>query len=902
VGRAILVVAAVLLGAGVALAAPQVLIDTDFGAPGVPFSEVNAAQGNRITGSLPEGWAENSGWKGRVVATYTPMAEGGRRFLHIEQTSGDGLQFVHMLPGMEKERGYYRLSFTARSVAGGSVGLRFLGSPYTTVWSADPGMGGQWRDYAYDIQLSPQPQELCLLFYVSGNGTLDLQRLKLVKLGEQDLVEEIKARSPQAGAGNLVRLSRFPLGLQSGWSIDRDYSDGDVVRVESDPKVLGPGGVPTLRITAPDGIGLYSAPFAVPWSFEPHVLSLSVRGTWEGRLVVAGGRGDDCGELPVSINGDQWQRVALVFTPILLAPSHHLRIEGKGTLWIDELQVEHATKASAYQPQHSVEVSLALPPSETASARVVFEGEPLAMDYAVVGPCKGARLKARLVTLYGDTTPLPAVKLGEGNLQRGRLAFAASKEHPLGVYRLEAWVADAAGRKLSAENEVVFYHLHRPRYWGKDAPNSFFGTHSLSTNRHLTMAKAIGCNWMRLHDAGTEYIGWSFLEPEKGRWQFRDADLQRYRDHHLKILGLLSTSPGWASNWGKPATDYFDRYLEPLSMDDWANAVRTIVGRYRDLIDTYEIWNEPWGASFWSWKWDETHGTSWSDHFVASDTPAADYARLQQVAYAAAHQVFPGVTILGFNTYGGEEGTKWTKEVMEHGGLASCDAISYHHYESTLLGYPGDATDKAYQAALAPIIEKEGRVPKPVWMSEGAPLSGDVSNGFYRYTLPYENTNDNWRVADRLARYMLSRRATGEKHAFLYTMHGTSTFGGAVDWTTLVTAEGYLHPSAAALSALAWLTEDTDFVTRVTLAQGVYAYLFRGPARSVAAVTSAASHAPYRLPASPQVQRFDLFGNALPAGAAIDDHVSYVVSTRGLAQLRAALGEKEPAGAGGAEE
>jgi len=41
-------------------------------------------------------------------------------------------------------------------------------------------------------------------------------------------------------------------------------------------------------------------------------------------------------------------------------------------------------------------------------------------------------------------------------------------------------VEDAAGQKLSAENEVVFYRLHRPRYWGKDAPNSFFGTHTLS--------------------------------------------------------------------------------------------------------------------------------------------------------------------------------------------------------------------------------------------------------------------------------------------------------------------------------------------------------------------------------------------------------------------------------------
>jgi len=56
------------------------------------------------------------------------------------------------------------------------------------------------------------------------------------------------------------------------------------------------------------------------------------------------------------------------------------------------------------------------------------------------------------------------------------------------------------------------------------------------------MAKAVGVNWVRLHDAGTEYIGWSFLEPEKGKWQFRDADLRRYRDHNLKTWSTLYQS------------------------------------------------------------------------------------------------------------------------------------------------------------------------------------------------------------------------------------------------------------------------------------------------------------------------------------------------------------------------
>ena len=883
---------ALVLGlANVASAEPQVIIDTDFGAAGKAFKEIDAAKGIRITGSLAEGWGDNSNWKSNVVAQYQPMREGGRHFLRVQQTSGDGLQFAHGLPGIEKESGYYRLTFTARSVTGVSLGLRDVGAPYSTLASFSPATDGLWRDFSFDFRLSPHPQEISLFIYMAGNGGLDIQKLKLIKLSDQDLIAEIKAKYPASGSGNLVNVSVFPLGLQSGWSIDRDYSDGDQVQVDSDPAVPGPSGAAALRINAgAQGIRLYSAPFAVPWSFEDHVLSVSFRGDWDGNIIVTGGNGQVRAQRPLRLSGEQWHRVELPFKPVLLSPSHAMRLEGKGTLWLDGLQVERGAKATAYAPRKPVEVSLALPRSDAASARVQFADEPAKIRFAVVGNVAGAVLEARLLTMYGDEKLLPPVNLGPAH--SGIIAYEPFASHHLGPYRLEVWVKDTSGQRVSSFNEIVFYRLHRPRYWGKDAPRSFFGAHTLSTNRHLTMAKAVGVNWVRLHDAGTEYIGWSFLEPEKGKWQFRDADLQRYRDHNLKILGLLSTCPGWASNLGKPATGYFDRYLEPLSMDDWASAVRTIVSHHRGLIDSYEIWNEPWGSSFWSYKPNPKRGPDANDQFVPSDTPSKDYAHLQKIAYAAAHEVFPGVTIVGFNTYGAENGTKWTKDVLNFGGIATCDAVSYHHYETGLTAFANDPVEKAYQAAVGPIIEKLGRVPKPVWMSEGAPMSGDVSNGFYHYTLPYENGNDNWRIADRMARFVIARKANGEAHEFLYTMHGHSTFGEGVEWTTLVTAEGYLHPSAAAHSALAWLLEDTNFVDRMTLAAGVYAYLFSGPNGAVAAISSAPSHAAYKLPTTAGVQLLDLFGNSLAAGTAIDDRVHYVHCSAGLAKLKAALGRK----------
>jgi hypothetical protein len=72
---------------------------------------------------------------------------------------------------------------------------------------------------------------------------------------------------------------------------------------------------------------------------------------------------------------------------------------------------------------------------------------------------------------------------------------------------------------------------------------------------------------------------------------------------------------------------------------------------------------------------------------------------------------------------------------------------------------------------------------------------------------------------------------------------------------------------------LAWLLEDTSLVKRVTLAEGVYAYLNSGPDRAVAAITTGPIHAAYQLPSAAGVESLDLFGNPLPAGTAIDVHV-----------------------------
>ncbi|MFQ5811216.1 MAG: hypothetical protein ACE5JM_16485, partial [Armatimonadota bacterium] len=110
-------------------------------------------------------------------------------------------------------------------------------------------------------------------------------------------------------------------------------------------------------------------------------------------------------------------------------------------------------------------------------------------------------------------------------------------------------------------------------------------------------------------------------------------------------------------------------------------------------------------------------------------------------------------------------------------------------------------------------------------------------------------------------------------------------------WRVIVSPEGYLHPSGAAHAILALHLEDTRFVKTLTLAEGVFAYLFEGTGatRSVAALSVTPGHAEYALPDAAGVKLVDLFGNPLTPGEQLGDNLVYASATRSVAELEGAL-------------
>jgi len=139
-------------------------------------------------------------------------------------------------------------------------------------------------------------------------------------------------------------------------------------------------------------------------------------------------------------------------------------------------------------------------------ALVQFDDELPLIRFCISGNIPDAVLKVKVVNLYGEEKSLPNVAIGDGFIHYGMLRYNVFPDKPYGAFRIEAHVKKPNGERISPYYEIIVHRLHRPHYWMKDAPNSPFGIHTNSTVRHIMMAKAVGVNWTRLHDAGGTYL------------------------------------------------------------------------------------------------------------------------------------------------------------------------------------------------------------------------------------------------------------------------------------------------------------------------------------------------------------------------------------------------------------
>ena len=879
----------------------------------VDFSKVGEVLHVKAKGSfdgpLPAGCAEDFSPMRASVVNTERLVEGDRGFLRFNTQKLDSL-VVFRVSDTNIEPGYYKIDVVCRC-PDAPLSIRICKHvnwyDYTPFCEEDIKKGSGWVERAFFVYLEirkplfsnvvPDASKIWLYIFLEP-GITDIASLKLSKISKDDYVAGKSAgiRRPEKGLANLFRNSRFPLGMQSGWSIDRANNVG---KVEADPASIGPSGAPSLKINSKTRITVYSEPFQSDNPLVKNWVSFAFKGegNWDVSIVKGG-----VSKKNLVVTQD-WKTEKIEFNPDQLSKGFSLAFSGSGTLNLDSFMAKSGNAEDSCVSAGDCEIALAPTDSELAGTRIQFSDEPATVKFCATGAIDGAILKAKVVNVYGEERVLSDVKLGRSLIKKlcgfpapwmesGSLDFNVFPEANLGVFRVEAW-AERDGKRISPFNEIVMTRIRRPVYWGKDAPNSPFGGHFYWNARVVSTMKAAGMNWARLNDLGIECTAWGWLEAEKGKWQFQDETVASYRNANIKILSLLGTAPTWASYFsGVKSPHYFDMTYQPKDIEAFKNYVRTVTKHYEGVIDEYQFQNEPWGSVFWHKSYDPATGK-----FDQGETPAQDYADLSKVAYEEFKKSYPSAVFYGFNT----SGMPWTKAVFDAGAYPYCDMIDYHLYTQSLCGFPDDIVAQSYNWALGYIKDHVPAPMKPVVMSEGNANSDGVASsniedkddfaGFYNHTIPWKSANDYTEAADMNCRFVVSHLALGVKRVFLYSDHCYEKLLTPPYFPVLLGADGYPHPSLAAFSHMAWLLEDRKFVKCVPVGEKVWAYLFEGRGATVA-VISGEKNGRFTFKPVEGLELTDLFGNRVIGKSDYRGNLLYVTSSLPSSKLERILSDK----------
>ncbi|NOY80573.1 MAG: hypothetical protein GXP31_06165 [Kiritimatiellaeota bacterium] len=814
----------------------------------VPVRVADRKTVGRVRGQLPVEWQDNSTWAD-VDVTYSAASGegvGGSRALRIEVGKCDSGRVQLVNRSVAPRPGQViRLSLALRSPQPISIQVLFrqVGPPYRTYWSRTLEARPRWQSRTFEFPVRFDDPDSYLMFAVGSPGVLYLDN---VRVEVRSLEEWAAARMSKRK--NLLPNARFPLGLTNGWCIS--HRGRMLNSAAADPDWPGPSKGASLRVVARNEKAiLYSPPFAVLpdkelvlsfWAScdEPKTpLSVGVIGAKEsGKFTLE----------------RRWQRFNLRFRPTTESGATvMLSFATPGTVWLDGVQVERGQVASAFFDDVP---ELHLRPRgfmglQTVTEKQVAAGAvpPFRLLATLLGaPPPGARVRLTETDVFGATRTFRSIPVAQLRGRTVELPIPPRPTAPMGSFRVTAELVGPKGLPLGAVAETVIHRIYEPVRFRRLTPSSPFGVHVSPTERQCRMAALLGFKWVRVHDAASWLTKWCYIEPEKGKWLWHDAEIDTYRKYGLSVLGMLGTAPPWASVRPKDgATGYWEGYYLPRDIKAWRNYVRKTVRHYRRKVRYWEVWNEPYGGFFRAGEKDgkPVHGT------------ADQYMALLGAAYLEAHKAARGVTVLGPCTAGG----KWSRECLQRGLLNSIDVFSYHQYTGSMLGRPGDAKERKLQEAV--LIQKDFGEPKPVWNTEGG-FGGSGMLHFYDSKLiPVAPTRDAVDAAAGIVRYYVAELAGGSERFFLYTMHGFGTFLGR-SWSVL-SADGSVHPVGAAVSHLAMRIEGSRFKERVEVRPGLFAHLFARRARSGVIVLLPCDSSPADLLAWPDGKAFDLMGNPL---------------------------------------
>ncbi|HSI64699.1 MAG TPA: hypothetical protein VLE43_16340, partial [Candidatus Saccharimonadia bacterium] len=172
--------------------------------------------------------------------------------------------------------------------------------------------------------------------------------------------------------------------------------------------------------------------------------------------------------------------------------------------------------------------------------------------------------------------------------------------------------------------------------------------------------------------------GWSQVEPEEGKWDWKDLDeqIQYLTGKGFAVGGLFNGGVRWNTK-DKPGT------LPVNNLPAWANYVSTIVQHTKGRVKRWEVWNEP------------PNGTG-------RDQTPADYAKIVIASYDAAKAADP-TCLVGIAAKSAH--VNYLEQAIKAGAKDHFDYITLHPYE-VLNGIADNAGTEPVFMNIAPTVRK----------------------------------------------------------------------------------------------------------------------------------------------------------------------------------------------------
>ena len=416
-----------------------------------------------------------------------------------------------------------------------------------------------------------------------------------------------------------------------------------------------------------------------------------------------------------------------------------------------------------------------------------------------------------------------------------------------------------------------------------------FGANGVATHQQaatrpydLQVTRA-GIRWSR------ETLAWDSIEPKFRERDWTEADhvVERTKAFGLDLLPVLGRCATWARDDVTTGAD--NKTIQPPNVIHWGRHVKAIVGRYKDRVRFWEIWERP----------DDP------DYFEGSPE---DYVRLLKAAYTQARTADRDSVIL----MGTVTDPAWFESALAFGAGKHCDIVSVAL--TSELPEPAQAPP-AEQGEDEAAAENDAATDEPEPGEDTTPAAPggperEEEQPPAAAPKPFDEAAELAAVRDQLDRFAAALKkhrvrkpvwvtsagavpAPAEAQAgFVVKLHATAMAHGAdcLFWQEIVSerdggiAEGLLYPDLSrrpAAKAYATLSKLLGYVTSCRVIaedpNGLTAYEFRGLDELVLVVWS---HAERTMPLPPGLKMiYDLYGEDRPLGEG-EEKIGEVLVTR----------------------